>query len=91
MLLRSQLERLSGLLVGILYICQRPNWLRVDRLSGEREIPKNSATGRQEFGRQMERRRQEEETTMSLKWIAQRLHMGGWTHVSNLLNEEPRR
>ena len=27
------------------------------------------------------------ETTMSLKWIAQRLEMGSWTHVSNLLRE----
>jgi hypothetical protein len=25
------------------------------------------------------------ETTMSLKWIAQHLEMGSWTHVSNLL------
>ena len=25
------------------------------------------------------------ETTMSLKWIAQPLAMGSWTHVSNLL------
>jgi hypothetical protein len=25
------------------------------------------------------------ETTMSLKWIAQNVAMGGWTHVSNLL------
>ncbi len=25
------------------------------------------------------------ETTMSLKWIAQRLEMGSWTYVSNLL------
>ena len=24
---------------------------------------------------------------MSLKWIAQRLHMGSWTYVSNLLND----
>jgi hypothetical protein len=23
------------------------------------------------------------ETTVTLKWIAQRLHMGAWTHVSN--------
>jgi hypothetical protein len=30
-----------------------------------------------------------EEATMSLKWIAQRLHMGSWTYVSNLLNEQP--
>ena len=26
-----------------------------------------------------------QETTMSLKWIAQRLHMGSWTYLSNLL------
>jgi len=25
------------------------------------------------------------ESTMTLKWIAQRLHMGSWTHVSNCL------
>jgi hypothetical protein len=30
-----------------------------------------------------------QETTMSLKWIAQRLQMGSWTYVSNLLNEPP--
>ena len=34
-------------------------------------------------------RRLREQTTMSLKWIAQRLHMGSWTYVSNLLNEPP--
>lgn len=150
----------------------RPQWLRVDRLLGEKGIPKDSPAGREEFARQMERRRQEEqesdyqsirrgwclgreafredllasavervganhygaerqetgvqkaeritaeelkglrwseadlqrrrkgdkgkvrtarrlrqETTMSLKWIAQRLQMGSWTYVSNLLNE----
>ena len=27
------------------------------------------------------------ETTMSLKWIARRLEMGSWTHVSNLLRQ----
>jgi putative transposase len=26
-----------------------------------------------------------QESTMTLKWIAQRLHMGAWTHVSNCL------
>ena len=152
---------------------QRPGWLRVDRLLGEKGIPKDSEAGRREFGLQMERRRAEEsganyeairgdwmvgseafrqellaaavervgpshygaerqetglqkaervvqeelerlgweeelrarrkghrakvllarrlreETTMSLKWIAQRLHMGSWTYVSKLLNEHP--
>ena len=28
------------------------------------------------------------ETTMSLKWIAQRLRMGTWTHVSNCLSQK---
>ena len=30
-------------------------------------------------------RRLRQETTLSLKWIAQRLDMGSWTYVSNLL------
>jgi len=30
-------------------------------------------------------RRLRQETTMTLAWIAERLHMGVWTHVSNLL------
>ena len=30
-------------------------------------------------------RRLRQETTMTLAWIAQRLRMGVWTHVSNLL------
>jgi hypothetical protein len=37
-------------------------------------------------------RRLREETTLSLKWIAARLHMGTWRYVSNLLrvpNREP--
>jgi len=33
-------------------------------------------------------RRLRRETTMSLKWIARRLQMGSWTHVSNLLHEK---
>lgn len=32
-----------------------------------------------------------EETTMTLKWVAEELHMGAWTHVSNLLSRERRR
>jgi hypothetical protein len=26
---------------------------------------------------------------MSLKWIAERLQMGSWAYVSNLLNDQP--
>ena len=29
------------------------------------------------------------EDIMALKWIAQLLHMGSWTYVFNLLNEQP--
>ena len=39
---------------------QRPVWLRVDRLLGEKGIPKDSEAGREMFARQMERRRAEE-------------------------------
>jgi REP element-mobilizing transposase RayT len=148
----------------------RPVWLRVERLLGEKGIPKDSAAGRREFARRTETRRGQDlaqefkpvergwylggeesrrelldaakgmlrathygadrreaheakairllreemgrmgwdqaalrqarkgdkgkvrlaarlrkETTMSLKWIAQRLEMGSWTYVSNLL------
>ena len=34
-------------------------------------------------------RRLREETTMTLAWIARRLRMGVWTHVSNLLGTAP--
>jgi hypothetical protein len=33
---------------------QRPSWLRVDRLLGEKRIPKDSAAGRSEFAKDME-------------------------------------
>jgi hypothetical protein len=33
-------------------------------------------------------RRLRQETTMTLAWIAARLRMGVWTHVSNLLRAE---
>jgi putative transposase len=150
---------------------QRPGWLRVDRLLGEKGIPKDSEAGRRQFAALTEKRRAEEsaadyeqlrhdwvlgseqfrqellaaaveragpnhygadrhetgvqkaerivreelerlswsekelrgrpkghagkvviarrlrqETVMSLKWIPQRLEMGTWTYVSNLLN-----
>ena len=32
-----------------------------------------------------------QETTMTLKWVAEELHMGAWTHVSNLLSRERKR
>jgi REP element-mobilizing transposase RayT len=39
---------------------QRPVWLRVDRLFGEKHIPRDSPSGRAEFERQMEARRRED-------------------------------
>ena len=36
-------------------------------------------------------KRLRQETTMSLKWIAQRLQMGSWTYVANLLNAKASR
>src|SRR5437016_4325067 len=42
---------------------QRPSWLRVDRLLGEKGIPKDSEAGRKQFALQMERRRAEEAAT----------------------------
>jgi hypothetical protein len=35
-------------------------------------------------------RRIREETTMSLKWIAQRLHMGSWTYATCSMNNPQR-
>ena len=35
-------------------------------------------------------RRLRKETTMSLKWIAQRLRVGSWTYVSNLATAKPK-
>ena len=34
-------------------------------------------------------RRLRDETTMTLKWIAEQLHMGTWTHVANRLYHVP--
>ena len=31
------------------------------------------------------------DTTMTLKWIAEELQMGAWTHVSNLLSRQRRK
>ena len=42
---------------------QRPGWLRVDRLLGEKRIPKDSPAGRKEFAALMEMRRAQESTT----------------------------
>jgi REP element-mobilizing transposase RayT len=41
---------------------QRPPWLRVDRLLGDKRIPRDTPAGRRELARQMELRRTQEES-----------------------------
>jgi len=41
-------------------------------------------------GKVMIARRVRRETTMTLAWIANRLEMGAWTYVSNLLRAAPK-
>ncbi len=56
------------------------------RLGGTEEDLQRRRKG--DKGKVRTARRLRQETTMSLKWIAQRLHMGSWTYVSKLLNEK---
>lgn len=50
----------SDTLVVRLSGCVRPAWLRVDRLLGEKGIPKDSAAGREQFAWLTEERRRED-------------------------------
>ena len=65
---------------------QRPPWLRVDRLlGGDLQTRRKGDPQKVILARRLR-----EETTMTLKWIAQRLQMGSWTYVSDLLKGRPR-
>jgi hypothetical protein len=69
-----------------------PKSIRLWIVQGElqrRGWPEAKLRGRpkEQSGKLMLARRLGQETTMSLKWIAERLQMGTWTYVSNLLNE----
>jgi REP element-mobilizing transposase RayT len=61
----------------------RPRWLRVDRLLGEHGIQKDSPAGRQEFERDMERRRLEEVDEAALKEFRR-----GWCIGSEAFRKE---
>jgi REP element-mobilizing transposase RayT len=61
----------------------RPRWLRVDRLLGEHGIQRDSPAGRQEFERQMERRRLEEVDPEALKVFRE-----GWCVGSEAFRKE---
>jgi hypothetical protein len=52
-------------------------WRRADLATRRKSDPKKVAHARV----------LRSQTTMSLKWIARRLEMGSWTHVSNLLRQ----
>jgi hypothetical protein len=54
----------------------RPGWMRVDRLLGEHGIGQDSAAGRQEFERQMERRRLEALDEEALKPLRRGWYLG---------------
>ena len=53
-------------------------------LSMEAELKRQGKGGREKVEIAWRLRQQ---TTMTLKWIAQRLRMGTWTHVSNCLTQ----
>jgi hypothetical protein len=55
----------------------------MQRLGWNRAALRRASKGDERKGRLAVRIRQD--TTLSLKWIAEHLAMGSWTHVSNLL------
>jgi len=64
---------------------QRPNWLRVDRLLGEWQIPKDSVAGRRRFGRLLEERRSEETAKTNWKSVERGWCLGGKQFKEGLL------
>jgi REP element-mobilizing transposase RayT len=63
----------------------RPGWIRVDRLLGEHGIQQDSVGGRQEFERQMERRRLEEDDPAALKQFRRCWCLGSAEFKSKML------
>jgi hypothetical protein len=55
---------------------ERPRWLRADRVLGEHGIPQDTAAGRQEFERHLERRRLEEVDQKALQEFRQAWFIG---------------
>jgi hypothetical protein len=69
----------------------RPGWMRVDRLLGEHGIQKDSAAGREQFERHMERRRQEETDPRECKPLRRGWLLGSEAFRAKLLEQiEPR-
>jgi REP element-mobilizing transposase RayT len=64
----------------------RPRWLRVDRLLGERHIPKDSPAGRAELEKYLEWRRAQEDGD-ELKQIRRGWCLGGETFRKELLEQ----
>lgn len=69
----------------------RPGWMRVDRLLGEHGIEKDSAAGREEFERRMERRRREESNEREWQPLKRGWFLGSQEFKAKLLEGmEPR-
>ena len=60
---------------------RRPPWLRVDRLLGEHGIQEDSAKGRIEFRRRMERERRETDTERADQIVQHGLQEVGWSEA----------
>ena len=58
----------------------------LERLGWQKDELRGRAKGH--GGKVVIARRLRQETTISLKWIAERLQRGTWTYVSNLLNQK---
>ena len=63
----------------------RPAWMRVDRLLGEHGIKEDTAAGREEFERQMEKRRMEETDERELKALKRDWFLGSQEFRAKLL------
>ena len=64
---------------------RRATWLRVDRLLGEHEIPKDTAAGRRRLEERMEARRRAEETGEAWATVRQGWCLGGEAFRKDLL------
>ncbi len=65
----------------------RPGWMRVDRLLGEHGIQKDTACGREQFERQMERRRTEEDDAAQWKPLKRGWCLGSEEFRAKLLEQ----
>ena len=82
--------RWSSLVWYLAAPARRPGWLRVDRLLREHGIQKDTAAGRQEFERRMERRRREESDSRECKPLQRGWCLGSEEFRAKLLERRER-